>query len=201
MDLISNMVSDARSSLADIISSKETTNESRSHRTNYIKDELDGPKHKIVNPLLFAKTREVLGNLISRRMKTSGGTDVDWLIEHHGGFMIFELKIFHDDRMAISKAQMIAYEKIYENLPKCHMLFIGHDDIDFSNLDDPVWLFEMREWKSGAIPHVEGSLTDPDYSTNEVMGYRVERDFMEKIDVKILRDRIDSIWSEFERIK
>ncbi|MFZ1077686.1 MAG: hypothetical protein WAN47_09700 [Nitrosotalea sp.] len=196
------MVSDVRSGLADIMcNSKETTSEPSSQRTNYIKDELDEPKHKIANPLLFAKTREILGNLISRRMKTSGGTDVDWLIEHHGGFMIFELKIFHDDRMVISKAQMIAYEKIYENLPKCHVLFIGHDDIDFSNLGDPVWLFEMREWKSGAIPHVEGGLIDPSYSTNEAIGYRVERDFMEKIDVKILRDRIDSIWNEFERIK
>ncbi|WP_166391715.1 hypothetical protein [Candidatus Nitrosotalea sp. TS] len=57
----------------------------------------------------------------------------------------------------------------------------------------------MKEWKSGAIPHVEGGLIDPTYSENEITGYRVERDFMEKIDVKILRDRIDSIWSEFER--
>lgn len=196
------MVSDARSGLADIMhDSKETGSKSIDQRIDYVKDELDEPKHKIVNPLLFAKTREVLGNLISRRMKTSGGTDVDWLIEHHGGFMIFELKIFHDDRMVISKAQMIAYEKIYENLPKCHVLFIGHDDVDFSNLGDPIWLFEMREWKSGSIPHVEGGLIDPTYSTNEVTGYRVERDFMEKIDVKILRDRIDSIWNEFERIK
>ena len=64
-------------------------------------------------------------------MKTSGGTDIDWLIEHNGGFMIFELKIFHDDRILVSKAQIIAYEKLYENLSKCHVLFIGHDDIDF----------------------------------------------------------------------
>ena len=195
------MVSDSKSGLADIMYNyKETASKSITQRANYIKDELDEPKHKIANPQLFAKTREVLGNLISKRMKTSGGTDVDWLIEHNGGFMIFELKLFHDDRMIISKAQMIAYEKIYENLPKCYVLFIGHDDIDFSNLDDSVWIFEMKEWKSGAIPHVDGGLIDPDYNTN-VAGYRVERDFMEKIDVKILRDRIDSIWNEFERIK
>ena len=131
-------------------------------------------------------------------MKTSGGTDIDWLIEHNGGFIILELKTFFDDRIVISKAQMSAYMKLYENLLKCHILFIGHDDIVFTNLDDPVWLFEISQWRSGAVPHVERSLTDTTYNENEVTGYRVEREFMEKIDVKILRDKIDSIWLEFE---
>ncbi|MDE1726466.1 MAG: hypothetical protein KGH89_04295 [Thaumarchaeota archaeon] len=192
------MVSDV-TGLADIIYNPKETSRKHSQKTKYDKDELDEPKHKIANPALFAKTREVLGNIISKRMKTSGGTDIDWLIEHHGGFMIFELKIFHDDRMIISKAQMIAYEKLYENLPKCHILFIGHDDIDFSNLEDLVWLFEMREWRSGGIPHVEDGLAGQTHSENDVSGYIVEREFMEKIDVKILRDKIDSIWTEFEK--
>ncbi|HJU14739.1 MAG TPA: hypothetical protein VJ792_09830 [Candidatus Nitrosotalea sp.] len=168
-------------------------------KTLHVKDRLDEPKHRISNPLLFAKTREVLGNLISKRMKTSGGTDIDWLIEHNGGFMIFELKIFHDDRILISKAQMLAYEKLHSCLPKCRILFIGHDDIDFTNLNDLVWIFEMSEWKSRSIPHVEDRLVDPAYSDNEVLGYRIERDFMGNIDVKELRDKIDSIWDEFEK--
>ena len=162
-------------------------------------DEMDQPKHRIANPLLFAKSREVLGNLISKRMRTSGGTDIDWLIEHNGGFMIFELKIFHDDRILLSRAQMIAYEKLYDNLPRCHILFIGHDDIEFCDLNDLVWVFEMREWKSGSIPHIEDRIVDPSYSQNEVTGYRVERDFMRKIDVKQLRDNIDGIWCDYER--
>ncbi len=194
------MVSDAKSSLADIIYNPEDRGgKIGEQKPKYARDELDGPKHKIANPQLFAKTREVLGNIISRRMKTSGGTDIDWLIEHNGGFMIFELKIFHDDRILVSKAQMIAYEKLYVNLSKCHVLFIGHDDIDFSDLNDAVWLFEMKEWKNRSIPHIEDSVVDPSYSENEVTGYRIEREFMEKIDVKILRDRIDSIWNEFEK--
>ncbi len=193
------MTSDIKPSLADIIYSQKEKTTSDKQRDRHVKDEFDEPKHKISNPLLFAKTRQVLGNIISKRMKTSGGTDIDWLIEHNGGFMIFELKIFHDDRILVSKAQMIAYERLYENLAKCHVLFIGHDDIDFSDLNDPVWLFEMKEWKTRAIPHVEDSLVDPSYSENEVIGYRIERDFMEKIDVKVLRDRIDSIWNAFER--
>jgi hypothetical protein len=193
------MTSDVKPSLADIIYNQKEKISSDKQHSEHIKDELDEPKHRISNPFLFAKTREVLGNIISRRMKTSGGTDIDWLIEHNGGFMIFELKIFHDDRILVSKAQMIAYERLYEALPKCHVLFIGHDDIDFSDLNDPVWLFEMKEWKTKTIPHVDDSLVDPSYSENEVTGYRIEREFMEKIDVKVLRDRIDSIWDEFDR--
>ncbi len=194
------MAPDVKSSLADIMySNKEPSKKINGQNTAYTKDDLDEPKHKIVNPAIFAKTREVLGNIISKRMKTSGGTDIDWLIEHNGGFMIFELKIFHDDRILISKAQMIAYEKLYSSLARCHVLFIGHDDIDFSDLNDPVWLFEMDRWKSGAIPHVEDSLVDPSYGENEISGYRVEREFMERIDVKLLRDKIDFIWNEFDR--
>lgn len=184
--------------LADIIYGKKSAPLTPS-KTEHIMDELDGPKHKIANPLLFAKTREVLGNLISKRMRASGGTDIDWLIEHKGGFMIFELKIFHDDRILISRAQMIAYEKLYESLPRCHVLFIGHDDIDFCDLNDFVWVFEMSDWKAGLIPHVEGRVVDPAYCENEMTGYRVERDFMNRTNVKELREKIDSIWSEFER--
>ena len=184
--------------LADILYGNH--NQSRREKTSqtYQMDELDEPKHVITNPELFAKSREVLGNLISKRMKTSGGTDIDWLIEHNGGFMIFELKIFHDDRIAISKAQMIAYEKLYEKLPRCHILFIGHDDIDFKDLNQPVWLFHMEDWKSGKIPRIEWSITEPKHNENATSGYRIERDFMEKIDVKILRDRIDNIWERLE---
>lgn len=193
------MASETNSNLADIVYSKKSVvSDSGDVRPSHPMDELDEPKHRITNPTLFAKSREVLGNLISKRMKTSGGTDIDWLIEHNGGFMIFELKIFHDDRILISKAQMIAYEKLYENLPKCRILFIGHDDIDFSDLNDPIWLFEMTEWKSGTVPRVEDRLVDPGYSENEVGGYRVEREFMEKTDVKGMRDKIDSIWTSFE---
>lgn len=194
------MPQDSNSSLADIVYNKKHGAMGASKPpARHPKDELDEPKHKIANPQLFAKSREVLGNLISKRMKTSGGTDIDWLIEHNGGFMIFELKIFHDDRILISKAQMIAYEKLHASLSKCHVLFIGHDDTDFSDPNDQVWLFEMKQWKSGTIPRVEDRLVDPSYSENELSGYRVERDFMTMTDVKGLRDKIDSIWTEFEK--
>ena len=193
------MALDRRSNLADIMHDKSVSLGVTEESACHAKDELDEPKHKIVNPEMFARSREVLGNLISKRMKTSGGTDIDWLIEHNGGFMIFELKIFHDDRILISKAQMIAYEKLYSSLSKCHILFIGHDDIDFSDLNDPVWIFEMSQWKSMMIPHVEDRLVAPTYSQHELSGYRVEREFMARTDIKGLRAKIDSIWTEFEK--
>ncbi len=193
------MVKEASLGLADILYNEQGNSKKQAEKIHYEMDELDEPKHKITNPELFAKGREVMGNIISKRMKTSGGTDIDWLIEHNGSFMIFELKTFHDDRIVISKAQMSAYERLYENLPSCHVLFIGHDDINFKDMNDPVWFFEMRDWKSGKIPHVEDNLSDPSYGDGQVRGYKVERDFMEPIDVKILRDKIDNIWEKFEK--
>lgn len=193
------MVKTSKSSgLADIVYGTRDLPKKEDMKSTYVMDALDGPKHKITNPELFAKGREILGNLISKRMKTSGGTDIDWLIEHNGGFMIFELKTFYDDRIVISKAQMSAYAKLFDNLPRCHILFIGHDDINFKDLNDYIWLFGMKDWKSGKIPHVESSLVDPTYSENQVTGYKIEREFMEKINVKILRDKIDEIWTKFE---
>ena len=50
------------------------------------------PKHTISDSKAFQNSREKMGDLISQEMKTTGGTDVDWLIEHRGGFMIFELR-------------------------------------------------------------------------------------------------------------
>ncbi len=185
------------SGLADILYGTKNQSKVKESFPVYEMDDLDEPKHKITNPDLFAKGREVLGNLISKRMKASGGTDIDWLIEHNGGFIIFELKTFHDDRMLVSRGQMTVYEKLYSNLSRCSILFIGHDDIDFKNLNQPVWLFEMQDWKSGRIPHVEAIQDHPDYS-NKIRGYRIEREFMERIDVKILRDRIDGIWTKYE---
>lgn len=184
--------------LADILHKGPSLSGEEKAAPVYQMDSLDEPKHRIINPELFARGREVLGNIISKRMKTSGGTDIDWLIEHNGGFMIFELKTFYDDRIIISRAQMAAYEKLYISLPRCHILFIGHDDIDFKNLNQSVWLFEMSEWKSGKIPHVESILTDPSHG-EKTSGYKIEREFMEKVDVKILRDRIDGIWIKFEK--
>jgi hypothetical protein len=158
-------------------------------------------KYQIFDESEFTRGREVLGDLIVHGMIASGGTDIDWLIEHRGGFVILEFKGFHNDKINIPKGQMIAYEKLHEKLnqsTKCFLYVVGCDDIDFSNPDSTIWVFEMRQWKSGAIPK----------NTSDIYGeasgrqnkFIVYREYMEEISVEKLRDIVDSHWKEFERI-
>jgi hypothetical protein len=158
-------------------------------------------KYQIFDESEFTRGREVLGNLIVHGMIASGGTDIDWLIEHKGGFVILEFKGFHNDKINIPKGQMIAYEKLHEKLnqsTKCFLYVVGCDDIDFSNPDSAIWIFEMTQWKSGVVPK----------NTNDIYGeesgrqnkFIVYREYMEEISVEKLRDIVDSHWKEFERI-
>ena len=159
-------------------------------------------KYQIFDESEFTRGREVLGDLIVHGMIASGGTDIDWLIEHNGGFVILEFKGFHNDKINIAKGQMIAYEKLHEKLnqaTKCFLYVVGCDDIDFSNPDSTIWIFEMNQWKSGAIPK----------NTNDIYGkdsgrqnkFIVYREYMEEISVEKLREIVDSHWKAFERIK
>ena len=158
-------------------------------------------KYQIFDESEFTRGREVLGDLIVHGMIASGGTDIDWLIEHKGGFVILEFKGFHNDKINIPKGQMIAYEKLHEKLnqsTKCFLYVVGCDDIDFSNPDSAIWIFEMTQWKSGAVPK----------NINDIYGkesgrqnkFIVYREYMEEISVEKLRDIVDSHWKEFERI-
>jgi len=158
-------------------------------------------KYQIFDESEFTRGREVLGDLIVHGMIASGGTDIDWLIEHNGGFVILEFKGFHNDKINIAKGQMIAYEKLHEKLNQatnCYLYVVGCDDIDFSNPDSTIWIFEMTQWKSGAIPK----------NTNDIYGegsgrqnkFIVYREYMEEISVENLRDLVDSHWKEFERV-
>ncbi len=156
-------------------------------------------KYQIYDEVEFTRGREVLGNLIVRGMIASGGTDIDWLIEHNGGFVILEFKGFHNDKINIPMGQMIAYEKLHEKLnqsTKCYLYFIGCDDIDFSNPDSKIWIFEMKQWKMGAIPkNTHDIYEDAQVKQNKFIVYR---EYMEEISVEKLRKAIDSHWKEFE---
>ena len=189
------------SDLIDTIYEKEH-NRNNSQKSNQIIRKSPKAKYQIFDELEFTRGREVLGDLIVHGMMASGGTDIDWLIEHKGGFVILEFKGFHNDRINIAKGQIIAYEKLHEKLnqaTKCYLYVIGCDDIDFSNPDSTVWLFEMNQWKTGAIPK----------NTNDVYGensgkqnkFIVYREYMEEISVEKLRDLVDSHWKEFEKIR
>lgn len=85
-------------------------------------------KHTIKDIELYAKDKAKLGGLILEGMKTTGGTDIDWLIEHHGGFIVMENKEFKGDYISIKQGQMIAFERLHEKLDcdgKCHFLVFG----------------------------------------------------------------------------
>ena len=155
-------------------------------------------KYRIFDEEEFSKGREVLGDLIVQGMVTSGGTDIDWLIEHNGGFIILEFKGFHNDKINIAKGQMIAYEKLHEKLnlsTKCYLYIVGYDDAEFSNPDSKIWVFEMSQWKRGGIPKNMMDIYDKENKQNKFIVYR---EYLEEISVENLREIIDSHWKEFE---
>lgn len=156
-------------------------------------------KYQIFDEAEFTRGREVLGDLIVHGMIASGGTDIDWLIEHKGSFIILEFKGFHNDKINIAKGQMIAYEKLHEKLniaTKCYLYIVGCDDIDFSNPDSTIWIFEMRQWKSGAIPKNTSDIYGD--NTGKQNKFIVYREYMHEVSVEKLRDLVDSHWKEFE---
>ena len=107
-------------------------------------------KYQIFDEVEFTRGREILGDLIVHGMVASGGTDIDWLVEHNGGFIILEFKGFHNEKINIAKGQMIAYQNLHEKLNqniKCYLYVVGCDENDFSNPNSTVWIFEMSDWK------------------------------------------------------
>jgi len=169
------------------------------YKINQIVRKSPKPKYQIFDEEEFTRGREVLGNLIVQGMRTSGGTDIDWLIEHNGGFVILEFKGFHSDKINIAKGQMIAYEKLHEKLnqsTKCYLYIIGYDDTDFLNPDSKIWIFEMNQWKIGAIPKNTSDIYENVQSKQNK--FIVYREYMEEISVETLRKVIDSHWKEFE---
>jgi hypothetical protein len=188
------------SDLIDTIYEKNKLNKSKLDSQQIIRKSPKA-KYQIFDESEFTRGRDVLGDLIVHGMLASGGTDIDWLIEHNGSFVILEFKGFHNDKINIAKGQMIAYEKLHEKLnqsTKCYLYVVGCDDIDFSNPDSTIWIFEMNQWKSGVIPKNTSDIYgDESGRQNKFIVYR---EYMEEISVENLRDVVDSHWKEFERI-
>jgi len=150
------------------------------------------PKHTISDSFTFNKGRESLGNLILQDMKTTGGTDVDWLIEHRGGFIVLELKEFTGDHIGIPIGQMIAFEKLHERLSsggKCVFLIVGSDNIDFKNPDSTIRIIDMNDWKENGIPCEKNS---------DQKRYIIQRKHMHEISLREFRSKIEFHWNEFE---
>tara|TARA_B100001142_G_scaffold54694_1_gene53105 strand:+ start:71 stop:652 length:582 start_codon:yes stop_codon:yes gene_type:complete len=158
-------------------------------------------KYQIFDELEFTRGREVLGDLIVHGMIASGGTDIDWLIEHKGSFIILEFKGFHNDKINIAQGQMIAYEQLHKKLnqtTKCYLYVVGCDDIDFSNPDSSIWIFEMKQWKNNIIPKTTSDIYDE--KSNRQNKFIVYREYMDEISIERLRELIDSHWKEFEKL-
>jgi hypothetical protein len=195
---IEKIMANETSDLIDTLYEKENPVNSK-EISNQITRKSPKAKYQIFDELEFTRGREVLGDLIVHGMIASGGTDIDWLIEHKGSFVILEFKGFHNDKINIAKGQMIAYEKLHEKLnltTKCYLYVIGCDDIDFSNPDSTVWIFEMNQWKKGVIPKNTSDIYGEDSGRQNK--FIVFREYMEEISVEKLRELVDSHWKEFE---
>ena len=150
-------------------------------------DEGNQPKFELRNPEIFTKNRKNLGNIITKRMQTTGGGDIDWIIEHNGHFIILEVRTFHDNIASITKAQMNMLQILCNQLTRSNFFFIAHNDIDFKNPNDPVWIFNMNDW--------EKYLKSQSDELSDSSKYVFKKSMLKEVDVKILRDIIDASWS------
>jgi hypothetical protein len=194
------MVDEAQD-LINMIYEKKTSKQEVQNTSKKILRKSSQAKYQIFDESEFTRGREVLGKIIVHGMMASGGTDIDWLIEHKGSFIILEFKGFHNDKINIPQGQMIAYEKLHEKLnlvTKCYLYIVGCDDIDFSNPDSPVWIFEMSQWLNNIIPKNTTDIYDQ--KLNKQNKFIVYREYMEEINVEKLRELIDSHWKEFEKL-
>jgi hypothetical protein len=148
------------------------------------------PKYTIKDETIFQNDRAKMGNLILEGMKTSGGTDIDWLIERNGNFVIMENKGFAGgDNIVIPWGQLIAFKKLHEKLNqsgKCYFYFFGYDEIDFKDEDSMIWYFEMQDFKDNNIEFekVENK-------------FLIKRQDMKSIMLKQYRDLMEKHWNEF----
>jgi len=151
------------------------------------------PKHTLQNKEKFADERAKLGQLIVDGMKTSGGTDIDWVVEHRGGFIVMENKTFSNDWISLPVGQMITFVQMHKKLNadgKCHFLFFGFEqDVDFKDPNSMIWYFDMEDWNNGKI------------CPNRTIRYKkfgVHKREMKPITIKGYRELMEKYWCEFE---
>jgi len=154
------------------------------------------PKYALRDKEKFADERERLGFLITKGMKVSGGTDIDWVIEHRGGFIIIENKTFSKNSIYLPIGQMITLEQMYKKLNadgKCHMFVFGFEhETDYKNPESLGWYFTMEEWLSGKVG-LQNRLSRSKYGS-----IGIHKREMTKITLDEYREIMDIIWQEFE---
>ncbi len=154
------------------------------------------PKYTLRDKEKFADERERLGFLITKGMKVSGGTDIDWVIEHRGGFIIIENKTFSKNSIYLPIGQMITLEQMYKKLNadgKCHMFVFGFEhETDYKNPESLGWYFTMEEWLS------KERFLLKRLSPSKYGSYGIQKREMTKITLDEYRELMDVIWHEFE---
>jgi len=151
------------------------------------------PKHILYDKEKFVNERAKLGQLIIEGMRTTGGTDIDWVVEHRGGFIVMENKTFSKDWLNLPVGQIITFEEMYKKLNsdgRCHFFIFGFDpDVDFKNQDSEIWYFDFKDWKNGKIcPNRKITYKK----------YHVNRREMTKITIREYRKLMEKYWKEFE---
>ena len=91
---------DETQDLINMIYDKKISNSSQNPAEKILRKSSKA-KYQIFDEAEFTRGREVLGEIIVHGMLASGGTDIDWLIEHKGSFIILEFKGFHNDKINI----------------------------------------------------------------------------------------------------
>ena len=174
---------DEAQDLINMIYEKKTSKQEVQNTSKKILRKSSKAKYQIFDESEFTRGREVLGEIIVHGMMASGGTDIDWLIEHKGSFIILEFKGFHNDKINIPQGQMIAYEKLYEKVK--NYIFVNKPLVLCVNLNN----------------NIPKNTTDIyDQKLNKQNKFIVYREYMEEINVEKLRELIDSHWKEFEKL-
>ena len=154
------------------------------------------PKKPIRDFDTYVKDKLIHGNLVSEVMSTTGGTDVDWLIEHDWGFMLFETKVFRGNKISLQWGQMTAFVRLYTRLKansNCVFFIVGFEgDVDFKNDDMHIHYFTMDEWLGK-----EGKKVPYTYD-KKFKKFEVNRYSMHPIKMKEFRELIDQTWKKFQ---
>jgi hypothetical protein len=141
----------------------------------------------------FLEDKANLGGLILEGMKTTGGTDIDWVVEHRGGFILMENKTLNNGWISLPQGQIITFENMYQKLNsdgRCHFLVFGFDsEIDFKNQESVIYYFDMKYWMNGKIcPN----------RTITFKAYGVHKREMNQITLHEYRELMEKYWKEFE---
>ena len=151
------------------------------------------PKHTLRDKEKFLEERSKLGEIILNGMQTTGGTDIDWVVEHRGGFIVMENKTFVKDWIHLPVGQILTFESMYKKLNsdgRCHFLVFGFDDIDFKNPASMTWFFDMKDWINGKICPKR---------TIRYKNYGIHRREMTPISLRQYRMLMEKYWKEFEK--